>query len=216
MRLTNNELLKAVRLALYAGTTAVVGLSSTAVFAQDEDSTERLDTIVVTGTNIRRVDMETANPIITIDRAQIQKSGKLTVGQLVQDLPAIAGQATNPQVNNGGGSGASGVSLRGLGTNRTLILIDGQRVISGDVNQIPANVIERIDVLLDGASSTYGSDAIAGVVNFIMRKDYQGAEFSFDYGISDRDDGERTGANVHLRSVHGSRQCRCRHQLQQV
>lgn len=195
MRLTNNELLKAVRLALYAGTTAVVGLSSTAVFAQDEDSTERLDTIVVTGSNIRRVDMETANPIITIDRAQIQKSGKLTVGQLVQDLPAIAGQATNPQVNNGGGSGASGVSLRGLGSNRTLILIDGQRVISGDVNQIPANVIERIDVLLDGASSTYGSDAIAGVVNFIMRKDYQGAEFSFDYGISDRDDGERTGAN---------------------
>ena len=111
MRLTNNELLKAVRLALYAGTTAVVGLSSTAVFAQDEDSTERLDTIVVTGSNIRRVDMETANPIITIDRAQIQKSGKLTVGQLVQDLPAIAGQATNPQVNNGGGSGASGVSF---------------------------------------------------------------------------------------------------------
>ena len=195
MRLTNNELLKAVRLALYAGTTAVVGLSSTAVFAQDEDSTERLDTIVVTGSNIRRVDMETANPIITIDRAQIQKSGKLTVGQLVQDLPAIAGQATNPQVNNGGGSGASGVSLRGLGTNRTLILIDGQRVITGDVNQVPAALIERIDVLLDGASSTYGSDAIAGVVNFIMRKDYQGAEFTFDYGISDKDDGERTGAS---------------------
>ncbi|HOX72084.1 MAG TPA: TonB-dependent receptor [Dokdonella sp.] len=195
MRLTNNELLKAVRLALYAGTTAVVGLSSAAVFAQDEDTSERLDTIVVTGSNIRRVDIETANPVLTIDRAQIQKSGKLTVGDLVQDLPAIAGQATNPQVNNGGGTGASGVSLRGLGTNRTLILIDGQRVINNDVNQIPASVIERIDVLLDGASSTYGSDAIAGVVNFIMRKDYQGAEFALDYGISDRDDGERTGAS---------------------
>lgn len=195
MRLTNNELLKAVRLALYAGTTAVVGLSSTAAFAQNDGDSERLDTIVVTGSNIRRVDIETANPVITIDRAQIQKSGKLTVGNLLQDLPSIAGAATNPQVNNGGGSGASTVSLRGLGSGRTLILIDGQRVINNDVNQIPASLVERIDVLLDGASSVYGSDAIAGVVNFIMRRDYQGAEFAFDYGISDKDDGERTGAS---------------------
>jgi iron complex outermembrane recepter protein len=197
MRLTNNELLKAVRLALYAGTTAVVGLSSAAVFAQDADtSSERLDTIVVTGSNIRRVDIETANPVITIDRAQIQKSGKLTVGDLVQELPSIAGNATNPQVNNGGGSGAASVSLRGLGSKRTLILIDGQRIINNDVNAIPANVVERIEVLLDGASAVYGSDAIGGVVNFIMRKDYQGAEFTADYGISDRDDGERKSVSI--------------------
>ncbi len=195
MRLTNNELLKAVRLALYAGTTAVVGLSSVTAFAQEDAASERLDTIVVTGSNIRRVDIETANPVITIDRAQIQKSGKLTVGDLVQELPSIAGAATNPQVNNGGGTGASSVSLRGLGSNRTLILIDGQRIINNDINAIPANVVERIEVLLDGASSTYGSDAIAGVVNFIMRRDYQGAEFTADYGISDRDDGERTGGS---------------------
>jgi iron complex outermembrane recepter protein len=197
MRLTNNELLKAVRLALYAGTTAVVGLSSAAVFAQDADtSSERLDTIVVTGSNIRRVDIETSNPVITIDRAQIQKAGKLTVGDLVQELPSIAGSATNPQVNNGGGTGASTVSLRGLGSGRTLILIDGQRIINNDINSIPSNVVERIEILLDGASSTYGSDAIAGVVNFIMRKDYQGAEFTADYGISDRDDGERKGGSL--------------------
>ncbi len=198
MRLTNNELLKAVRLALYAGTTAVVGLSSAAVFAQDEAASERLDTIVVTGSNIRRVDIETANPVITIDRAQIQKSGKLTVGDLVQELPSIAGNATNPQVNNGGGTGAASVSLRGLGSKRTLILIDGQRIINNDVNQIPANVVERIEVLLDGASAIYGSDAIGGVVNFIMRKDYQGAEFTADYGISDRDDGERQSVSITL------------------
>ena len=201
MRLTNNELLKAVRLALYAGATAVVGMSSAAVFAQGAEVAEapaadsdRLDTIVVTGSAIRRVDIETANPIITIDRAAIERSGKLTVGDLIQELPAVAGQATNPQVNNGGGTGASTVSLRGLGSLRTLILIDGQRLINNDVNTIPSSVIERIEVLLDGASSTYGSDAIAGVVNFIMRKDYQGAEFTANYGISDRDDGERTGA----------------------
>ncbi|MEZ5460921.1 TonB-dependent receptor plug domain-containing protein [Dokdonella sp.] len=170
-------------------------MSSGAVFAQDEAASERLDTIVVTGSNIRRVDIETANPIITIDRQAIQKSGKLTVGDLVQELPSIAGNATNPQVNNGGGTGAATVSLRGLGSNRTLILIDGQRIQRNDINAIPANVIERIEVLLNGASSTYGSDAIAGVVNFIMRKDYQGAEFTAEYGISDRDDGERQGAS---------------------
>ena len=79
-------------------------------------SSEKLETITVTGSNIRRVDIETANPVITIDRAQIQKTGKLTLGDLVQELPAVAGAATNPQVNNGGGSGASTVSLRGLGS----------------------------------------------------------------------------------------------------
>ena len=198
MRIKNNELLKAVRLAMYAGTTAMVGLSSASVFAQDnaaDAATDRLDTIVVTGSNIRRVDIETANPVITIDRAAITKSGKLTVGDLIQELPSIAGAATNPQVNNGGGTGAAAVSLRGLGSGRTLVLIDGQRIINGDVNALPSNVVERIEVLLDGASSTYGSDAIAGVVNFIMRRDYQGAEFTADYGISDRDDGERKGGS---------------------
>ncbi|MGA9421531.1 MAG: TonB-dependent receptor [Rhodanobacteraceae bacterium] len=202
MRLTSNELFKAVRYALYAGASAVVGLSAAPVFAQDtaqqDQNTqgEKLETITVTGSNIRRVDIETANPVITIDRAQIEQSGKLTIGDLVQELPSIAGAATNPQVNNGGGGGTSTVSLRGLGSVRTLILVDGQRVLNNDINTIPASVVERIEVLKDGASSVYGSDAIGGVVNFIMRKDYQGAEFTGDYGISDKDDGERRGASL--------------------
>lgn len=200
MNLMSNELFKAVRYALYAGATAAVGLTAAPALAQDaqDQSSQKLDTITVTGSNIRRVDIETANPVITIDRAAITSSGKLTVGDLVQELPSIAGQATNPQVNNGGGGGASTISLRGLGSNRTLILVDGQRVINGDVNSIPASAVERIEVLKDGASSTYGSDAIGGVVNFIMRKDYQGLEFSADYGISDRDDGQRTGYSLTL------------------
>ncbi len=191
MNLMSNELFKAVRYALYTGAAAAVGLSAAPVHAQDDTSSQKLETITVTGSNIRRVDIETANPVITIDRAQITKSGKLTVGDLVQELPSIAGNATNPQVNNGGGSGAATVSLRGLGSNRTLVLIDGQRLTNNDINQIPASLVERIEVLKDGASSVYGSDAIGGVVNFIMRKDYQGAELSLDYGISDLDDGQR-------------------------
>ena len=89
-------------------------------YAQDASTTntkgQSLETIVVTGSNIRRVDIETANPVVTIDRQVIQQSGKLTVGDLVQDLPAMAGAATNPNVNNGGGTGASTISLRGLGS----------------------------------------------------------------------------------------------------
>lgn len=200
MRLTNNELLKAVRLALYASATAAVGLTSMPVFAQDsgEQGSERLETIVVTGSRIRRVDVESASPVFSIEKADIQKSGKLTIGDLIQESPSISGAATNPSVNNGGGSGASTVSLRGLGSQRTLLLVDGRRLAYADVNSIPINMVERIDILKDGASAIYGSDAIGGVVNFILSKNYQGLSASFDYGISDRDDGERRGFQMNL------------------
>jgi len=194
MRLSSNELFKAVRYALYAGASAVVGYAAPAL-AQDaqDQSNQQLETITVTGSNIRRVDIETSNPVITIDRAAIQKTGKLTLGDLVQQLPAVTGPNINPQINNSGGTGASSIGLRGLGSARTLVLINGHRYLSGDPNAIPANMIERIEVLTDGASSVYGSDAVAGVVNFILRSDYQGAEFSANYGISDKDDGESKG-----------------------
>jgi len=203
MKQTSNELLRAVRFALYAGTSAVVGLTAAPVFAQsaapDQGSSEKLETIVVTGSRIRRVDLETSSPVVTIDKAAIEQSGKLTVGDLVQEMPAVSGAATNPRVNNGGGTGAATVSLRGLGSNRTLILVNGRRTVTGgfasDINAIPASLIERIEVLKDGASAVYGSDAIGGVVNFILRENYQGAEFNADYGVSDRDDGARHGAS---------------------
>src|SRR3954469_11941608 len=176
---------------------AALGLLAVPAFAQDapqdQSSNQQLETITVTGSNIRRVDIETSNPVITIDRAAIQKTGKLTLGDLVQQLPAVTGPNVNPQVNNAGGTGGSSIGLRGLGSQRTLVLINGHRYLSGDPNAIPANMIERIEVLTDGASSVYGSDAVAGVVNFILRSDYQGAEVSTNYGISDKDDGESKG-----------------------
>jgi outer membrane receptor protein involved in Fe transport len=195
MRLDVNKLSSAVRLALSLGAVASVG--SVAAFAQDSQTSpntkgQSLETIVVTGSNIRRVDIETASPVVTIDRAQIQASGKVNLGDLVQQLPSMAGAAMNPQVNNGG-AGTAGVSLRGLGSNRTLLLINGHRVPFQlqDLNLIPVSAVERIEVLNDGASAVYGSDAIAGVVNIITRSNYQGAEFGADYGIADKDDGER-------------------------
>ena len=173
----------------------------------DADQAKTLDRIEVTGSRIRRVDAENASPVVTIDRQAIEKTGKLTIGDLVQELPNIAGAATNPTVNNGGGTGASTISLRGLGSERTLILINGRRVVhqggseiggqpgGADVNAIPASAVERIEVLTVGASSVYGSDAVAGVVNFIMRKDFEGMQASVDYGISSRQDGQRTGGS---------------------
>jgi len=176
---------------------ATFGLLTSPVFAQDaqDQGDQKLETITVTGSNIRRVDIETSNPVVTIDRAAIQKSGKLTLGDLIQQLPAVTGPNINPQVNNSGGTGFTSIGLRGLGSTRTLTLINGHRYLSGDPNSIPANMIERIEVLTDGASSVYGSDAVAGVVNFILRSDYQGAEFSANYGIADADDGQSTGYN---------------------
>jgi outer membrane receptor protein involved in Fe transport len=162
----------------------------------DVAAPQSLETITVTGSNIRRVDIETANPVITIDRAQIDRTGHLNIGDVLQDLPSIAGAGDNPRVNNGGGGGAT-ISLRGLGSQRTLVLINGHRMTgpAPDITQIPINLVERIEVLADGASAVYGSDAIAGVVNVILRSEYQDAEFSADYGISDHDDGARKGVN---------------------
>ena len=203
MKLGVKNLSSAVRLALSLGAVIAVGASSTA-FAQDtgtpdaanppsQKKAQTLQTVVVTGSHIRRVDLETSNPVVTIDAAAIKASGKLTLGDIVQDLPAVTGGNTNPQVNNSGGSGASSIGLRGLGAQRTLVLINGKRIINQDPNSIPADMIERIEVLTDGASSVYGSDAIGGVVNFILKKDYQGATVSTNYGESDHNDGASQG-----------------------
>ena len=201
MKLGATKLSSAVRLALSLGAVIAAG-SSASVFAQDASptgqaaaasKTKTLDTVVVTGSNIRRVDLETSNPVLVLDRAAIQASGKQTLGDLIQEIPAVAGAATNPRVNNGGGAGSSTVSLRGLGSQRTLILVNGKRVVNNDVNAIPASMVERIEVLKDGASATYGSDAIGGVVNFILRSDYQGAQISANVGTSDRADGDSSG-----------------------
>lgn len=191
---------RAVRSAFTAGATcSVASLSLGSALAQEApaaaEGATQLDTIEVTGTRIRRVDFETASPVFVIDRSAIETSGVVTLGQLLQELPTIAGAATNPQVNNGGGTGAATVSLRGLGSERTLVLLNGRRLVDSpatDINAIPINLIERVEILKDGASAIYGSDAVGGVVNFITRKSYQGAEFIAGYGISDRGDAALT------------------------
>ncbi|MDE2248644.1 MAG: TonB-dependent receptor [Xanthomonadaceae bacterium] len=218
MKYNQNHLSLAVRLALSVGFMATAGLVQAQQAASDASSTTQppakpqaskaktLQAVTVTGSLIRRVDVETASPVVTVDRAAIANAGNPTMGNVLQQLPAISGNATNTQNNtNGGGvasptleggDGAARISLRGLGVNRTLVLIDGQRMANADINMIPQNMIERVDVLAEGASTVYGSDAIGGVVNFILRKDYKGVEASVNGGVSSHGDGQRHGLSL--------------------
>jgi outer membrane receptor protein involved in Fe transport len=152
--------------------------------------------IVVTGSRVRRKDLSTPAPVTVISRAQIQNSAVASVGDFLQMLPE-QGNATNTQVNNGG-NGTTAISLRSIGPQRTLVLVDGKRfVYSGggadntvDLNSIPNAAVERVEVLKDGASAVYGSDAIAGVVNIITRRKMNGTEANAYVGSSQRGDGQ--------------------------
>jgi iron complex outermembrane receptor protein len=218
MKYDLNHLSLAVRLALSAGIFSVAGAAqaqvSTPNAPQSTDQTappskkeaKNLESVVVTGSLIRRVDIETASPVVTLDRNTLINSGKPVLGDVLQQLPSISGNATNPQNNSNGGGvasplleagdGASRVSLRGLGNNRTLVLVNGQRMANPDINLIPPDMIERVEVLAEGASTVYGSDAIGGVVNFILRKNYKGVQFSLNDGISSHGDAQRQGFNL--------------------
>ncbi|MEP6898451.1 MAG: TonB-dependent receptor [Rhodanobacter sp.] len=218
MKYARNHLSLAVRLALTAGILTAAGMAQAQTPQTDTSSSaeqttppskskaKNLQAVVVTGSLIRRVDAETASPVVTLDRATIANSGKPVLGDLLQQMPSISGDATNPSNNSNGGGvasplleggdGASRVSLRGLGINRTLVLVNGQRMANADLNLIPPEMIERVDVLAEGASTVYGSDAIGGVVNFILRKDFTGAQFSLNDGISSHGDAQRRGFNL--------------------
>ncbi len=149
---------------------------------------KNLETITVTGSRIRSADVETAQPVVALDRKQIEKSGYTTVEQLLTNLPEVSsglGRATNN--NSDSEAGSSTISMRYLGAQRTLVLVNGRRWSSQldgttDISSIPVSMIERVEVLKDGASTIYGSDAIAGVVNIITRDHFDGAEVHVNYG----------------------------------
>ncbi len=166
------------------------------VFAQ-----QTLQRVEVTGSSIRRADAETASPVQVISKDEIDQSGKATVGEYLQTLTAD-GQGSVPFTYGRGfaGATASGISLRGLGANATLVLINGRRVAASvladdaqrafvDLNQVPLEAVERVEVLKDGASAIYGSDAIAGVVNIILKKNYVGTAIKLTGGIAEEGDG---------------------------
>lgn len=157
-------------------------------FAQDAEQVSQVQDIVVTGSRIRQRNLETTSPVVQVTGEDIAVAGVTRVEDLVAQLPQ-AFAAQNSTVSNGA-SGTATVSLRNLGPSRTLVLIDGRRMGYGspndsaaDLNQIPEQLVERVEVLTGGASAIYGSDAMAGVVNFIMKKNFEGLQVDAQYGF---------------------------------
>lgn len=168
-----------------------------------------VETVVVTGSRIARgSDFESPSPVVTVDRESIERQGYNNLQQLMEKMPANGNGAFSTRGNNqdSTANGAASISLRGLGADATLVLVNGRRVaISAfaesittnfvDINSIPVAAIERVEVLKDGSSAVYGSDAVAGVVNIILRRDYTGLETAVSYGNADGYD-ERNASAV--------------------
>ncbi len=158
--------------------TASYGLTANAVYAQDVGQDDTLEEVYVTGSRIKRPNIEGASPVTVISQEKLAVTGLTDIGDLLQRLPSAAGSPIGTTTNNGG-DGSVRIDLRGMGTGRTLTLVNGKRTVDqGDYQTIPANMIERVEILKDGASTVYGADAVAGVVNIITRSDFEGLELT--------------------------------------
>ena len=191
---TNSKLAKSVRLACAFGAVSTISFSGAVAAQEAEEAADSVEKIEVTGSRIRRTDIEGANPVTVMSRLDIEKFGITSIGDVLQAIPS-AGSAINTN-NNNGGNGTTTINIRGIGSNRTLVLVNGKRWAPGltgsvDLNNIPASIIERIEVLKDGASAVYGSDAVAGVVNIITRQDFEGVHASGYIGQYDEGDGNK-------------------------
>lgn len=195
-----------------AAALTVAAISSPAL-AQDAPAAakdEAAETIIVTGTHIARPDLQSSVPVSVIKGDDFIKQGNTNIGDTLNDLPQL--RSTRGQQNPSTGVGIAGLNLldlRGLGTVRTLVLVNGRRhvgadilnnAVSVDTNTIPANMIERVDVVTGGESAVYGSDAIAGVVNFVLKKNFDGLEANAKFGISTPGG---FGANYHFDAIYG-------------
>ena len=196
----NNQLRRAVHHTLLIS--ALAGSATLPVYAQDTE----IEQIVVTGSRIKMANLEGTSPVTQVTSADIATQGVTRVEDLINQLPQ-AFAAQNANVSNGA-TGTATVNLRGLGSARTLVLVDGRRLPYGgvtnsaaDLNQIPAAMVERVEILTGGASAVYGSDAIGGVVNFIMKKDFEGVQFDAQYGFYQHNNSYGGPGEVKLRDV---------------
>jgi iron complex outermembrane recepter protein len=163
--------------------------------------------ILVTGSRVRRKDLTTPAPVTVLTRQQLEESGRVSIGEFLQLMPE-QGNAPNFQLNTGGATysadGSTRINLRSLGVPRTLVLVNGRRMVPAgvgasvgvDLNSIPAVAVDHIEVLKDGASAIYGSDAIAGVVNVITRRSFNATQATAQYGVSSKGDAQTFDASV--------------------
>lgn len=186
-------------LMLAFGGTAMA-LSSLPAHAQ-----QTLERVEITGSNIKRTDTETASPVQVLTRAEIERTGKQSIQEVLRGITADGVGSIPSSFTNGFASGSAAISLRGLGVNSTLVLVNGRRMTTYgladdgtrnfvDLNSLPLEAVDRIEVLKDGASAIYGADAVGGVVNVILRKNYTGKSIGGSYGQASRGDGQTTRA----------------------
>src|SRR4051812_11876874 len=191
---------QAVRLALFTSAVPAVLLSPVAL-AQEQDASDTMDEVVVTGSRIVSPNLQSISPITAIGAEELNIAGKSRIEDVLNQLPqAFAAQGSN--LSNGS-DGTATVDLRGLGARRTLVLVNGRRMMPGDpsggsaadLNQIPLSLVKRVDVLTGGASSVYGADAVAGVVNSVMDTEFEGVRIDSNYSFyNHKNDNERTQA----------------------
>jgi len=192
------KLFRTVLLGSTAAAVSGVGFGASGVaFAQDQDDDDNDDAevVVVTGSHIPRQDLVANSPVAVVGAEEISLTGQVKVGELLNDLPQVVPGLSS--VNNNPGGTINTIDLRGLGFNRTLVLVNGRRWVPStlggitDMNTIPTGMIERVDVVTGGASSTYGSDAIAGVINFILKDDFEGLSATAQYSLQAKGDGDQ-------------------------
>ncbi|WP_046655699.1 TonB-dependent receptor domain-containing protein [Lysobacter capsici] len=209
MTLKTTQLRDAIVFALCVGATSLAGTglasaqdASAPAAAPAEADATTLDRIQVTGSRISIPGLTTNSPVMTVDREEIDRNQPVTAEDFLKILPG-ATPAIGPGVNNGANGGAT-VNLRGLGDNRTLVLMDGRRVVPFnlfgvvDTNVIPVALIESVDLVTGGASAVYGADAVSGVVNFVLKRNFEGVEVNTSYGQSSKQDGDRRRTDVTL------------------
>ena len=188
-----------------AGGMAGLGLMANSAMAQDANA--NIQRVEITGSSIKRATAETASPVTVIGRDELLRSGKGTVAEYLQTLTVDGAGSLPTGFGNGFAAGSTAISLRGLGATSTLVLLNGRRMAPfaraddgqksfTDLSTVPMQIVERIEILKDGASSTYGADAIAGVVNIILRKDFTGLTVRGDTGWSRYDDGKQNKASI--------------------
>jgi len=202
----NTKIAKSVKLACAMGTTVAFLSSGHALAQQATDSnTDSVEKISVTGSRIARPELSTPAPVVTVEAAEIQRFGAPDLGTLLAELPAIgAGSTLIGNNDDNANAGLSSPDLRSLGDTRTLTLVNGKRHVAGspfsnavDTGTIPTAMIERIEIITGGASAIYGSDAVAGVINIILRDDYEG----FEARYSTTSDTEGVGTNNNAISI---------------
>ncbi|WP_067065906.1 TonB-dependent receptor plug domain-containing protein [Roseateles chitosanitabidus] len=181
---------------------ATVAAASFPTLAQEQDQT-KLERVVVTGSAIKRIDAETAVPVTVVKMDDLRKSGITSVEQVMANLTSVQASTNTTQSVGSSSGGASFADMRGIGADKTLVLLNGQRIANNavdgsapDLNMIPFAAIDRIEVLRDGASSLYGTDAIGGVINFITKSNYQGGTITVGFDSPEKSGGKSRTVNA--------------------